>query len=164
MTPQSHSLPMLHPEGGLPAPASLLSTLCSMEQRQAGHSTAECTLPAQSCPTAQASERTAHGTCPIPALLTAVPVAALLLQVVDAGRDAGQAVHPLHHAVLLSASSAALQDLGDYRTSASLWLSSLFKSWFRLCSSHFPSTKPSRATAWFFPGGESCQRCHCRSW
>jgi len=37
---------------------------------------------------------------------------------VDVGRHAAQAVHPLHHAVLLSASSAALEDLGDYTTSA----------------------------------------------
>ena len=51
--------------------------------------------------------------------LTAVSVAALLPQLLDLGRHAGQAVDPLHHAVLLDELSAALQDLGDYRTRAS---------------------------------------------
>ena len=40
-------------------------------------------------------------------------------QLLDLGRHAGQAVDPLHHAVLLNELSAALQDLGDYRTRAS---------------------------------------------
>ena len=44
---------------------------------------------------------------------------ALLPQLLDLGRHAGQAVDPLHHAVLLNELSAALHDLGDYRTRAS---------------------------------------------
>jgi len=69
LTAQSQSLPTLHPGGELPAPASLLSSLCSIQQPQAWRTTAACTeLP---------SERPERGTCPIPPLLTAVSVAAL---------------------------------------------------------------------------------------
>ena len=46
-------------------------------------------------------------------LLTAASVAALLPESLDVGRDAGQAVYPLHHAVLLDELCAALEDLGD---------------------------------------------------
>ena len=49
-----------------------------------------------------------HPTCS-----PAVSVAALLPEALDVGRDAGQAVYPLHHAMLLKELGAALEDLGD---------------------------------------------------
>lgn len=61
------------------------------------------------CP--QASERPQQGTCPCWQLC--LSVAALLPQSLDVGRHAGQAVYPLHHAMLLDELGAALEDLGD---------------------------------------------------
>lgn len=108
VTPRSQSLPILYPEGKLPAKRILLNNLLSLQRV-----TNPTDHPRSNVRVGAAGRLSPAARAPQAQPLTRRPNAAPSPQLLDVGGDPRQAVYPIHDAMLLDEFSAALEDLGD---------------------------------------------------